>query len=125
VAARYETSSRFLLKGFFVETKLRYVDRQRRAPRVVTPREILDAYAQNVDLFHDDTRNFDYMASPSGYALVNLATGFSYTGDKVRYDFRLAAENVLNTSYREYTNRFRYYANELGRNFILSIHCVF
>lgn len=125
VAARYETLPRFGLKGFFVEAKLRYVDRQRRAPRVVTPREILDAYAQNVDLFADDTRNFDYMASPSAYMLANLATGFSYKGDKVRYDFRLSAENALNNAYREYTNRFRYYANELGRNFILSIHCVF
>ena len=125
VAARYEALPRFWLKGFFVEAKLRYVDRQRRAPRVVTPREILDAYAENVDLFKNDTRNFDYMASPSAYMLANLATGFAYTGDKVRYDFRLSAENLLNTSYREYTNRFRYYADELGRNFIFSIHCVF
>jgi len=125
LVARYEALRRFWLKGFFAEVKVRYIDRQRRAPHVVTPRQILDAYAQNIDLFQNDSRNFDYMASPAAYTLASLATGFSYTGGKVRYDFRLSAENLLNTSYREYTNRFRYYADELGRNFIFSIHCVF
>lgn len=124
VAVRYEPS-RFLLKGFFVETKGKYVARQNRAPRVVTPRQILDAYAQHEDLFRDDHSTFDYMAAPAGYALVNVATGFSHTSRQVRYDFRLAAENVTNTSYREYTNRFRYYARDMGRNFIISIHCIF
>jgi iron complex outermembrane receptor protein len=125
VAMRYDALSRFWLKGFFVETKVKYVDRQRRQPRVIPPDMILAADAQHVDLFRDDNRNFDFMAAPAGYALVNLATGFSYTGGRARYDFRLSAENVLNNAYREYTNRFRYYADELGRNFIFSIHCVF
>jgi len=125
VTVRYDVSSRFWLKGFFVETRVKYVDRQRRAPRVVSPDVILNADGQSIDPFRDDPRNFDYMAAPAAYALLNAATGFSHTGDKVRYDFRLSAENMLNTTYREYTNRFRYFADELGRNFILSIHCVF
>ncbi|KKM72261.1 hypothetical protein LCGC14_1422330, partial [marine sediment metagenome] len=29
--------------------------------------------------------------------------------------------NILNTSYRNYLNRLRYYADDLGRNFTLSL----
>jgi iron complex outermembrane receptor protein len=65
------------------------------------------------------------MQAPEGYLLWNVSTGISLKRDKLRYDFRIAAENILNTRYREYTNRFRYYADDLGRNFLVSIKCIF
>ena len=65
------------------------------------------------------------MPAPDGYFLWNVSSGISMKGKKVQYDFRIAAENILNNNYREYTNRFRYYADELGRNFVLSIKCIF
>jgi len=125
VAIRFEEPNQFKLKRFFVESKVKYVSRQNRTPRVITPRQIKDAADQNVNLFAGDNRIFDFMDAPEAYALVNLSTGFSINREKVHYDVRVAAENLLNTSYREYTNRFRYYADELGSNFTVSLKCVF
>lgn len=128
---RYEASLRFeepdklKLKEFFVETKLKYVAKQNRAPRTISPRDFKEAYENDVDLFENDKSNFDFMDAPDGYFLVNVSTGFSIKREKVRYDFRVTAENLFNTSYREYTNRFRYYSDDIGRNFLLSFKCIF
>jgi iron complex outermembrane receptor protein len=65
------------------------------------------------------------MEAPDGYWLLNLAIGASVKRDRVQYDFRIAPENTLNQTYREYTNRFRYYADDVGRNFIFSFKCIF
>ena len=125
VAFRFEEPDRYALKTFFVEAKLKYVAFQGRAPRVITPRQITEAGMQGIDLFENNTANFDFAEAPKAYALVNVSTGFSLNREKLRYDFRLSAENLFNTSYREYTNRFRYYADDLGRNIVLSIKLIF
>ncbi|GAB1446423.1 TonB-dependent receptor [Flammeovirgaceae bacterium] len=125
LALRFEEPNQFVMKRFFVEAKIKYVERQGRAPRVITPRQIKEAADQNINLFSDNSEIFDFMEAPNGYALLNLSTGFSIHREKVRYDVRLATENVLNTSYREYTNRFRYYADDMGRSFLVSLKCNF
>jgi len=125
VTLRYEEASRFWLKNFFFESKVKYTARQNRAPRVITVTELADAHEQGVNLFAEDNSNFDFMAAPNGYWLVNMSAGFSVNAKKVKYDFRLSAENLFNTTYREYTNRFRYYANEIGSNYVLSVKCNF
>jgi iron complex outermembrane receptor protein len=38
---------------------------------------------------------------------------------------RLSADNLTNEAYREYTNRLRYFADDVGRNFTLGIHFSF
>ena len=124
-ALRFEEPIRYDLKNFFIETKIKYTAQQHRAPRVVTVREIKEAHEQGIDPFANNSSNFDFMAAPAGYYLWNLSTGFSVNKNKVRYDFRVAAENILNSTYREYTNRFRYYANDIGSNFIISLKCIF
>jgi iron complex outermembrane recepter protein len=125
LAIRFDEPTRIGLKSFFFETKIKYIAQQQRAPRVVTVREIKESREMGVNLFADNATNFDFMAAPAGYYLWNAATGFSISKTTVRYDFRVAAENILNTTYREYTNRFRYYANDLGQNFIVSLKCIF
>jgi iron complex outermembrane receptor protein len=125
IAVRYERPALGVLKNFFVESKTKFVSRQNRAPRVVTVREINDAEEQGVDPFENDKSNFDFMKPPEGYFLWNLSAGASLKGAKTRYDIRIGTENLLNTSYREYTNRFRYYADDLGRNFLISLKCIF
>lgn len=125
VAIRFEEPTAFFLKRFFVETKLKYVARQSRAPRVITPRQLNEAAQQGADLFSNNNKIFDFKEAPPDYALLNVSTGFSLSREKVRYDARFSVENLLNTSYREYTNRFRYYADEIGRNFTFSLKCIF
>lgn len=125
LAVRYEKPAIGFGKNFYAETKFRYVSKQNRAPRVVTVQEIQDAIESGNNPFGDDPSNFDYMAAPDGYVLWNIALGWTVGGKHAQYDFRLASDNLLNTSYREYTNRFRYYADDMGRNIILSVKCIF
>ena len=44
-----------------------------------------------------------------------------------KYDIQvgLSINNILNTSYRDYLNRFRYFADEMGRNISLKIKIPF
>jgi iron complex outermembrane recepter protein len=125
IVLRYEKPTVGIWKNLFVESKTRFVSRQYRAPRVVTVREINEAQEQGEDPFENDHSNFDFTEAPDGYLLWNVAAGISLKGDKRRYDFRIGSENVINSTYREYTNRFRYYADDLGRNFVISVKCIF
>lgn len=112
-------------KKFFAQAKLKYVAEQKRAPRVVSPEEILEAKAQGIDLFATDTRTFDFLAAPQGYALLSISTGLSVPVQNTKLDFRLSADNLTNTRYREYTNRMRYFANETGRNVSVAVNLSF
>jgi iron complex outermembrane receptor protein len=122
---RYERPVNSVFRNFYIESKTRYTAKQSRAPRVVTVREIKDAEEQNKDPFGDDQSIFDFMAPPKGYWLWDVSAGVSVKSKRTQYDIRLSSENTLNEQYREYTNRFRYYADDLGRNIILSLKCIF
>lgn len=124
VAIRYERPVS-IFNNVYIESKTQFIAKQTRAPRVITVREIKEAKEQNTDPFNNDKSIFDFMAAPNGYWLWNVAAGVSIKGKKVKYDFRIASENTLNQQYREYTNRFRYYADDVGRNVIFSMKCIF
>lgn len=123
VSLRYESKAN--KKTFFAQAKLRYVAEQKRAPRKVDPEEIVAANEQGIDLFANDPRNFDFMFAPQGYALLSVSTGLSVPVQNTKLDFRLSADNLTNTRYREYTNRMRYFANEIGRNVSLAVNLSF
>jgi iron complex outermembrane recepter protein len=125
VALRYESPRFFKLHDFFVDMRIKFTDQQHRAPRTITIRSFNDALENGSDPLQGSTSNFDFMEAPAAYWLCQLAVGVSVPTEKVRYDFRLAAENIFNTTYREYTNRFRYYADDLGSNLLLSVKCSF
>ena len=122
---RYEKPELFGLKNAYIESGAEYVSEQKFAPRVVPVRAILDADANGTDPFEGDSSIFDFAPAPDGYTLVDVALGFSIKASKTQYDIRLAAENLFNQRYRDYTNRFRYYADDVGTNVILSIKCIF
>ncbi|MFN0203304.1 MAG: TonB-dependent receptor [Bacteroidia bacterium] len=65
--------------------------------------------------------NSDFAAPPKGYALLALELGADIKMGKHTWFVSLQATNLLNTSYREYMNRYRYFADEPGRNFILRL----
>lgn len=120
LAVRYE-AGQAKTRNYYIESNLKYVARQFRAPRVVTPGELHDG----TDPTESDASNFDFMAAPDGYFLWNLSAGLSLPAGKGRCDLRVASENTLNTVYREYTNRYKYFADDLGRNIYLSIKYIF
>ncbi|MDO4229129.1 MAG: TonB-dependent receptor [Capnocytophaga sp.] len=54
--------------------------------------------------------------TPAAYNLFDVGVGWKIPFGKQSLGVHLSAENVLNELYKEYTNRFRYYAHDLGRN---------
>jgi len=63
----------------------------------------------------------DYLPPPPAYTLVNIETGTMFHLFEKRIDASLGVRNLLNTTYREYMNRFRYFNDEAGRNIVLRL----
>ncbi|WP_454954027.1 TonB-dependent receptor [Capnocytophaga gingivalis] len=61
--------------------------------------------------------------TPKAYHLFEAAIGGTINiGPHQSLGIRLSGENLLNKLYKEYTNRFRYYAHDLGRNIYLRLN---
>ncbi|HEY8937797.1 MAG TPA: TonB-dependent receptor, partial [Cyclobacteriaceae bacterium] len=69
--------------------------------------------------------NSDYAVPPSGYMLLNANVGFSVLLRKQLMNISFSANNLLNTTYRDYMDRFRYFMDEPGRNFTLRVRVSF
>lgn len=67
----------------------------------------------------------DYIAPPAGYALVELEVGGEITIGKQPVWITLSVANLFNEKYRDYLNRYRYFADDEGRNVILKIKIPF
>ena len=63
----------------------------------------------------------DFVPAPPGYALWNGRLSLHKPGGKIPLEASLEGQNLLNTAYRDYLNRFRYFALDTGRNLILRI----
>lgn len=124
-SVRYESKS-WNNVTWFSEVRISAIARQTRAPeRVITPRDFLTALEQGTDLLAGNNRNFDFMAAPDGVVLVGAGVGVALRMKKTKLELDFRAENLTNQTYREFTNRLRYYANEVGQNFILGLHASF
>ena len=55
----------------------------------------------------------DPLAPPPGYALLNLMISKTWHEN---HTFQLGAQNLLNTPYRNYLDRWRYFADQPGIN---------
>jgi iron complex outermembrane receptor protein len=60
--------------------------------------------------------NSDYANPPAGYTLLNLAAGMDIRLKENTISVGISVNNLLNKSYRDYMNRFRYFTDEMGRN---------
>ncbi len=67
----------------------------------------------------------DYAAAPAGYTLFNVQTGFYFKIGKQSMELNFSCTNLMNQKYRDYLDRFRYYADAVGRNFIVRIKMTF
>jgi iron complex outermembrane receptor protein len=63
--------------------------------------------------------NNDYLAPPPAYTLVHLNFGTSFRISGWESSLNMGVHNLLNVRYRDYMNRFRYFTDEMGRNFTL------
>ncbi|MEO9484866.1 MAG: TonB-dependent receptor [Ekhidna sp.] len=95
--------------NFSIAITPEWTARQFTTPPVVSPSQIINA--QEVPFELNET--FDLMEAPDGFFLL----GSSVAYEKNNFLFRIKGENLLNASYRRYTNLIRYYADEPGINF--------
>lgn len=81
---------------------------------------------QELPLLKTDLGNLRTSIVPDAYHLfgfsANTSINFAESNTLTVY---LLGENILNTKYKDYTNRFRYYAHDLGRNIQLKITLTF
>jgi iron complex outermembrane receptor protein len=63
----------------------------------------------------------DLLNPPDGYTLLDAEAGTSLHWRAYCLRIALTGQNLLNTTYRDYLNRFRYFADEPGRNLSLRL----
>ena len=79
----------------------------------------------NFDVFIPETGEsveVDVSTPPPAYHLMHLSGDATFKlNDKSDLAVGLSINNLFDTSYRDYLNRLRYYADDLGRNIILNL----
>ncbi|MCX8149064.1 TonB-dependent receptor plug domain-containing protein [Thermaurantimonas aggregans] len=63
----------------------------------------------------------DFMPPPAGYTLLNSSISFTLPAQKSLFRFSIGVENLLNQKCRDYLNRWKYFADEMGRNLVFSV----
>lgn len=67
----------------------------------------------------------DFADAPSAYTLLSISVGSTLSIGKYNLIIGVSVENLTNTVYRDYMNRFRYYADEMGRNVTFNLRLPF
>jgi iron complex outermembrane receptor protein len=101
-------------KDFYAELQHQFVAQQNRFPN----------YNQEISYFQGNqqiTKIVDISSSPNNYHLFNAEFGKKIQWKHQKLTLGLFIENALNTSYRNYLNRLRFFADEAGRNFKFQI----
>lgn len=63
----------------------------------------------------------DFAPAPPTYGLLNISGGIKLIMNSQSIGLNISANNLLNVSYKEYMNRYRYYAHDIGRNITLRL----
>lgn len=67
----------------------------------------------------------DFVTPPDGYYLMGARASANIILPKVKFRVFVSGDNLLNTSYRNYLNRLRYFSDEIGRTFVIGINTKF
>jgi iron complex outermembrane receptor protein len=104
VFLRYEREELLGMKDVFLEASSMLVRRQDRFPA-----------------------NVDYTIPPEGYVLFDVSAGSSVEWEWLgtRLSWNVAVRNVMNTAFRDYLSRYRYFTDDAGRNVILRVSVPF
>ncbi len=85
-------------------------------PRTISVEEFLFAAQEGIDRFSGGAKDFDLLPPPPSYLLTHVS--WSHTSKRTQW--RAELRNVFDVRYRNYTDRLRYFADDLGRNFLLT-----
>lgn len=89
--------------------------RQNRAPKVITPEALRNMTAAEVTE-NLASGSFDIAPPPGEYHLLYARIFASFPWKTREVQIGITGDNLLNRSYRDYLNRFRYYALDTGIN---------
>ena len=68
------------------------------------------------------TEGMDYVAPPAAYHLFDMVASKQFnTHESTSWQVMASVENIFNRSYKDYMDRFRYFAHQIGRNVNLKI----
>ena len=68
-------------------------------------------------------KTVDISETPNGYNKLDAILSFQLSkNDKKLSQLRFIIQNITNTNYRDYLNRMRFYASEIGRNFQVQLN---
>ncbi|MFN2261378.1 MAG: TonB-dependent receptor, partial [Psychroflexus sp.] len=80
----------------------------------------------DVEILNTETGDFevetvDISTPPEAYHLLNFSSGMDFNLNDTKFNINLRINNLFNTKYRNYLNRQRYYADEIGTNVMLQL----
>ncbi|QIP14548.1 TonB-dependent receptor [Spirosoma aureum] len=106
----FSTTNHGPLSNVYVSVTSQYVARQNRVPTVTQRQE-------NGQIIFTG----DFAPPPPAYTLFGAEAGFSWRVGNHPMSVILTGSNLLNRAYRDYLDRFRYFADEPGRNIMLKL----
>ncbi|MEZ4826524.1 MAG: TonB-dependent receptor [Bacteroidia bacterium] len=98
----HEWKDRKKIAGTYLTLKIRSVAKQNRVPE-----------------------GQDFLPPPRGYSLVGLEAGTKWQFSTYQLGLNLSVSNMLNTTYRDYLDSFRYFADAPGRNISIKLNFKF
>ncbi|KXX69955.1 TonB-dependent receptor domain-containing protein [Flammeovirga sp. SJP92] len=104
----------WFLESAYLSLEPSYTFHQFQAPRTIDPQDLIDGEVE----ITPESEIFDFKAAPSGYFLLDVSFGFKVK----QLTANISVENTLNATYRNYLNQMRYFADEMGRNFLFSLN---
>ncbi|MCS6807894.1 MAG: TonB-dependent receptor [Bacteroidota bacterium] len=70
-------------------------------------------------------QNVDYTLPPHGYVLFDVSLGSTIHAFSTQLTWSITARNLLDTPFRDYLSRYRYFADDAGRNIIIRVSVPF
>ena len=111
------------LNNIYFSVSVQNITQQNRAPELFTITQVREVLANDALELPEST--FDFIEAPKGYTLLNLDMGTDISLGRQELGVYFSVQNLLNTSYRDYMNRYKYFADDRGRNFTLRLRYTF
>ncbi len=71
--------------------------------------------------FPENGGNYDFITTPPSYFLLEAGVSLHKVWEKNSLELKLSGENLLNTTYKNNTNRLKYYTYDKGQNLKMGI----
>lgn len=109
----WDTNNFWKINSSEISLSPSYTFQQFQAPMTISPESLING-TNNITF---DTDIFDFKDAPEGYFLLDFSWKFNIKD----FTASVMVNNVLNKKYRNYLNSMRYFADEVGRNFMINL----